>query len=320
MRTALLVVALASSVYAQPLAPAGTGVRYDGQKVVRATIRSQQDMDTMLSLSPDMWSHHVEVGGEADFQMLPGDMAALQASGVPFRVLIDDIQRNVDAERTRLAAPAAGHADGPFFTDFKTYAQVNDYLTTLHDLRPDLTEVFTIGTSLEGRAMRAIRIRGSSAGPDTCKPMILLTGTQHAREWIATMVSTYLADRFVRQYDTDPAVKAVVDSADIVIVPIVNPDGFEYTWTNNRYWRKNRRPNAGGSFGVDTNRNWGYKWGVILPHANAGNNDPNSDVYWGTAAFSEPETAAIRDYALSKPQIRWQHDIHSYGQWILYPW
>ncbi|MCC6659425.1 MAG: hypothetical protein IT437_00930 [Phycisphaerales bacterium] len=321
MRHALLVVAtlLACSVHAQPLAPAGTGERYDGHRVVRATVRSQRDLDTLLRLSPDMWSHRVEAGG-TDFRVPPGSMAALRASGIPFAVVVPDVQRAIDAERARLAPQAGGPIDGSFFDDFKTYAQVNAYLLTLRDLRPDLAEVFTIGASLEGREMRAIRIRNPQAGGGACKPMVLLTGTQHAREWIATMVTTYLADRFIRQYDTDPAIKAVVDAADIVIVPIVNPDGYEWTWTNTRLWRKNRRPNAGGSFGVDLNRNWGFKWGLPLPGGNGGNANPGSDVYWGTGPFSEPETAAIRDFALGKPQVRWHNDIHSYGQYLLYPW
>jgi murein tripeptide amidase MpaA len=122
-------------------------------------------------------------------------------------------------------------------------------------MRPDLAQVFAIGASLEGRPMRVLRIRNTAAGVGRCKPVILLTGCQHAREWIDDMVTNYLADQFLRRYDTDPSVRDLVDRADLVIAPIVNPDAYEYTWSTNRLWRKKRRPDTGGSFGVDLNRN-----------------------------------------------------------------
>jgi hypothetical protein len=112
----------------------------------------------------------------------------------------------------------------------------------------------------------------------------------------------------------------LVDNVEFLIVPVVNPDGYVYTWTTDRFWRKNRRLNAGGSYGVDLNRNWGHQWGVSLPHASAGSSTPTSSVYWGTGPFSEPETQRVRDYILSRPNIRAHNDIHSFGQMILHPW
>jgi hypothetical protein len=99
-------------------------------------------------------------------------------------------------------------------------------------------------------------------------------------------------------------------------VPLLNPDGLEYSIHVYRYWRKNRRSNVDGSFGIDINRNYGHKWGFDEVGSSG---TPASEVYRGTAPFSEPETDACRSLFL-------QHDFralvsyHSYAQIILYPW
>jgi len=100
------------------------------------------------------------------------------------------------------------------------------------------------------------------------------------------------------------------------IVPSFNPDGYEYSWTNNRLWRKNRRNNGGGAFGVDINRNFSKGWGL-----NSGSSgSPSSDTYRGPSAFSERESAALRDFMNTMPPIDAMIDFHSYGQHVLYPW
>ncbi len=97
--------------------------------------------------------------------------------------------------------------------------------------------------------------------------------------------------------------------------PCRHPDGYSYTWTNNRLWRKNRRPNPNGSTGVDLNRNWGYQWG-----GEGASTSQGSDTYRGASGFSEPETQAIRDFITNRPYIRAHVDVHSYSQLILSPW
>ena len=183
--------------------------------------------------------------------------------------------------------------------------------------RPDLAEGFTVGTSIEGRPIKGLRISNDAAYPGRRKAGMVFGATQHAREWIAPMVTMYLAEALVTRYDTDPAIKGFVDRIEFLIVPVVNPDGYVYAWTTDRLWRKNRRDIAGSAcFGIDLNRNWGYQWG--LPNGSSG--DPCNDLYRGTAAFSEPETAAMRDFIVARPWVRYVHDMHSYGQWLLQPW
>lgn len=103
---------------------------------------------------------------------------------------------------------------------------------------------------------------------------------------------------------------------DVYVVPMANPDGYVYTWTTNRFWRKNRRINADSDCnGVDLNRNWDFHFGV------GASDRPCSEVYKGPSAFSEPETRALRDAMLrEKDNLMLVLSLHSYGQFLLYPW
>src|SRR5207248_1728560 len=87
------------------------------------------------------------------------------------------------------------------------------------------------------------------------------------------------------------------------------------TWSSNRLWRKNRRNNLDGNYGVDLNRNWGYQWGGL-----GSSSSTSSDIYRGTGAFSEPETQALRDFITARPNTVLSFDLHSYSQIILEPW
>lgn len=309
---------LSAAAAGQPDAtdPAGV-VRYDGDALVRVRLDSTRAMRVIAQLSPDPWSHQ-PVNGLAEYRIPAANMEALRESGIEFEVLVEDLQRNIDAENARLrAAPAAPAPDAAWFNDFKNLAAIEAYMDELIALRPDLVTPFAIGQSIEGRTIRGIRITGAPTG--RCKPGFFINGTQHAREWISPMNVVYYADRFVRDYDSDPAIRDLVDRVEFHIVPLANPDGYVYSWTSDRFWRKNRRNNGGGIFGVDNNRNWGHAWGTLTT-GNGGSSNPSSQVYFGTGPFSEPENQAVRDYVLATPNIRTSNDVHSYGQLILHPW
>ncbi len=222
-----------------------------------------------------------------------------------------------------LAAPASGQID---FTNFKGPAAVSAALTNLQTRFPALAQVITIGTSVEGRSIQALKISDNVATSEPSEGAIILIATQHAREWLAEETALYVAEKILERYATDAVVHADVDRLEIYIVPVVNVDGFAYTWAApaNRYWRKNRRLNPGGTYGVDLNRNWGFQWAAVPAPADAGGSygtaTETSEVYYGTAPFSEPEIQAVRDLANSLPNLKAFEDIHTYSELYLAPW
>ena len=147
----------------------------------------------------------------------------------------------------------------------------------------------------------------------------LFTGMHHAREWISVEVTLRFVEFLLEQYDHNPRIRQIVDAAEIWVIPMLNEDGYRYTWTKDRYWRKNRRHNADNSYGVDLNRNYDADWG-----GEGSSKKGSSDVYCGTSPFSEPETDAVRN--LLDPKNGFMDDpagfidFHSYSQLILYPY
>jgi len=250
------------------------------------------------ALADDVW---LRTEGTLDVVVRADRLAEL---GMPYTVISSDIDADAAAEMARIRAGAVQSAD--WFAEYKEYGAITEKLQSLVAAAPDRTHLRVIGYSIEGRPIYALRIGAASA---TERPL-LVDGTLHAREWIASMTSTCIADRLVTEYDTNAAVRALLDRMPVWVVPVANPDGYQHAWSANRYWRKNRR----GSGGVDLNRNFGVGWGGRGSSASK-----SSDIYRGESAFSEPETRALRDLALTE-QVARHIDFHSYGQIVLYPW
>jgi murein tripeptide amidase MpaA len=202
---------------------------------------------------------------------------------------------------------------------YHSYSEIRDELQQLALNYPQIAKVYDVGDSWEktqgiaNRDIWAIKISDNVA-QDEDEAEILFIGSHHAREWISVEVPFYLAKYLVENYDTDPLISSYIDNGEIWIVPMLNPDGHQYSIDVYRMWRKNRRYNGGGIYGVDLNRNYSYMWGGP---GSSGN--PSSDIYRGPAPFSEPETQAIR-YLAQNHDFRAIISYHSYGQLILYPW
>jgi carboxypeptidase T len=173
-------------------------------------------------------------------------------------------------------------------------------------------EQYHSAASLEGRPILALRIGERRGGV----PKLLFMGCHHAREWIAVEVPFLLAKELVERADEAP-IAGWLGSGEIWVAPMVNPDGHEHSRTQARLWRKNRRRNADGSFGVDPNRNYGYMWGTLdIPTSS---HVPSDETYVGPRAFSEPETQAVRDL-VGCERFAGVITYHSYSQLILWPW
>jgi predicted deacylase len=185
--------------------------------------------------------------------------------------------------------------DAGWFDAYRDLDEVNAYLERIAALHPEVARVRELGRSAEGRPIRALEL--SAGAPAT----IVIDGGIHAREWISVMVATCLADRLA----DDPLLAQV----GFTIVPVVNPDGYAYTWTTDRTWRKTRRD----GHGVDLNRNFPIGWGGA-----DSSHDPSSPQYRGAYPLSEPESRALA--AAFDGRTRAHLDLHSFSQVIVYPW
>ena len=210
------------------------------------------------------------------------------------------------------------------YTVWRSYSEpggIRDELVSLTKQYPGLTKLVSLGKTVQGQDILAVKVtKNARQVRDGSRPATLYSSTQHAREWITTEMNTRLLRYMLEQYASDAAVHRVVDRTEMWFVPVANPDGYDYTFTEgNRLWRKNLRDNNGdgeitGYDGVDLNRNFPYRWG----YDNEGSSPaPSSLTYRGPAPGSEPETKAL-DGLMRRIGFAFQINYHSAAELLLY--
>ncbi len=288
-------------------------VRYDGQMVVRAEPADARQLLALTTLARSVWSHRVGIGLPVDVQIDKDRLAVLEATGLKPEVLIPDLQAAIVSERAQVEQVRALR-DAAFFQTYRTYEELDGFIDQLAQQYPGMTSTFFVGLSGEGRAIRGIRITGP--GNASARPALLIDGTQHAREWISPMTVAYIGEQLLARYATDVRVRTLLDNVEILVVPVVNPDGYAYTWSTERLWRKNRTDNGDGTFGVDLNRNWPVGWG-----GTGASHSTGDETYCGLGPLSEPEALAMSNLIVSLDGKLVGHiDFHSYSQLVLWPY
>lgn len=200
---------------------------------------------------------------------------------------------------------------------YHNYQEMTQKLQTLVTQHASMAQMSSLGKSVEGRDIWVVRISGDLAHADQL-PAAIFMGGHHAREHLSIELPIYYVEYLLSEYDKgNPRVQRLINSRDIHIIPMVNPDGAEYDIATGSYksWRKNRALNGKNSYGVDLNRNYGFGWG-----GGGASTNPGSDTYRGPQAFSEPETRAIKKYIEDHINITVLLSFHTFSQLILYPW
>jgi len=207
---------------------------------------------------------------------------------------------------------------------------VHEWLRSLPAEYPGLvTFVTDIGNSYEGWPLLAVKIASSAPGP---KNIVWFDGGIHAREWISPATVTYMLNAILEGYEAkDPEIVDLVDGLEIYVLPLFNPDGYDYTFPDpsnpnkptDRMWRKTRRPNTdvGNScIGTDPNRNWNNHWSEQGISRN-----PCAETYCGPRANSEREVEQVSDYLVwlnrdaDGRRFRGYINFHAYSQLWLSP-
>jgi carboxypeptidase T len=265
--------------------------------------KDPQTMEKLLQMNLDML---MEKEGRIYIVASPNDLTNLDSNDIHYHFKTQDFYPS-SQQKMSIQSGVNG--------EFHSYAELEHDLMELADVYPDLAKVFDIGDSLEQRNIYALKI-SDNVWAEEQEASVLFLGCHHAREWISVEVPFFLAKYLVEHYDSNTEVRQLVDNCEIWILPLINPDGLEYSIHFYRYWRKNRRNNGDGTFGVDLNRNYAYKWG----YDNEGSSpDSSFEDYRGPEAFSEPEIQAVRDLIAQKA-FQALVSYHNYSQLILYPW
>ncbi|KII85696.1 hypothetical protein PLICRDRAFT_701174 [Plicaturopsis crispa FD-325 SS-3] len=209
-----------------------------------------------------------------------------------------------------------------YHTVYHPLYEVDNFMHEIAKLHPASAQVVSLGHSGLQREMYGLTI--SQPAKDTVQKFgFVIMGAQHAREWVATATSLYLAHALVANASETHSLSHLLEDFDFYIIPSPNPDGYEYTWESDRYWYKNRMvlgPDA-KCVGLDMNRNWGYKWKPTATNfAKGPPTDPCSHWYPGGRAFEAPEVNNIANYISTLPNIEVFIDLRSYGQMLSAPY
>ena len=207
--------------------------------------------------------------------------------------------------------------------DWHHYHPLHTIYSWLEELnaRSPRVRLEVVGLTEEERKLVAVHVGAERED----KPVIFIEGGIHAREWVSPSTVTFMLKELV----TNPAYSHLVDMFHWIVMPVVNPDGYVYTFTKDRMWRKNRGRSKtllniiSNCRGVDLNRNFAYNWGedLGLLSSQAGTPLPCVETFIGDSAFSEPESQAVRNLVLRHANRMVAYiSYHSFGQKILYPW
>jgi hypothetical protein len=278
-----------------------------GEPVAQVHIATADPMglhDRLTDLGYSTGCAHPSAHGEVDLTVSHQDLLQLQAAGLS-PVIVD------------VAAPLRSKLGRQGFPSYSDLPTINAFMAGIATAHPNLARVVDVasvygpGSTFEGRPINVLKI-SDNVTQDEDEPQVLIVSCFHAREIVTPEIALDIINRLINGYGTDPVITNLVDTHEIWIAPVWNPDGFDYVWNVNSMWRKNRKLLAGGAVGVDLNRNFDLNWSSSC----GGSTNPSSDTYRGPSVGSEEETQTMVAFARDRRFAK-VLDYHSFGQQVL---
>uniref|UniRef100_A0A8B9WUA6 Carboxypeptidase A4 n=1 Tax=Bos mutus grunniens TaxID=30521 RepID=A0A8B9WUA6_BOSMU len=260
-------------------------------QVFRINIRNEDEISKLNrlvnsdNLKLDLWKSPSTLGHPADVLVpsfsLQEVKSFLEDHGLEYSVAIEDLQNVLDSEHQQLQRNVRQELSNNCF-NYGAYHTLEDF----------------------------------STGKGRQRPAIWLNAGIHAREWISSATAIWTARKIACDYGRDLVITSILEKMDIFLLPVANPDGYVYTHTHNRLWRKTRSVNPRSTcIGADPNRNWDSHFGGV-----GTSNDPCSDTYHGLHAHSEVEVKSVADFITNHGDFKCLIDLHSYSQLVMYPY
>lgn len=286
-------------------------VSYEGYKVYKLLNPDNKFVTTLnKDLSVNHQEHNFDFWSSDEVMVSPESqdffLKYVESKNIPCHTLIDDAEKVFEAEKKVLSKCKKISKGSISFDQYHRMEVIHDYLKQISESYPSLTELVELTKSGEGRSVYMLKI-GKNIGNSSA--VIFVEGGIHAREWIGPPVVLYIIQELLENVENSN----MIDTVEWHIVPLLNVDGYEYSHTTDRAWRKNRRPGTNCD-GVDPNRNFNFFW-------EQGVKDECSSTYRGPGPFSEPEISAVADHVTANSdKIKLYLSFHSHCSCILYSW
>jgi len=325
MKTAVVLLLCVALCAAAKKFPKRERKSYEGYKVIEVTPTTERQLHTLHKLTRnvnlDFWTEPRKVGVPVKIMVAPSVLDTMRllmsAADLHVSVVNENVQEGIDKEMRRLASKAANRAAGQAINldDFNTFEDIMAWVEQIKGQCPAgvTCETYSIGKSIYDYDLTVLKISKPGEG----RRAHWLDSAIHAREWLAPATLMKITDHLINDYNSDETVRRLVDTYDFYILPVMNPDGYIYSWQSDRYWRKNLNEDDGDffCFGVDLNRNYDVSW-----LSDGASDWVCLDIYAGSSPASEPETQAVQAEAqrIGSTILSWT-SIHSFSSLWLTP-
>ncbi|XP_022817990.1 carboxypeptidase B-like, partial [Spodoptera litura] len=267
----------------------------------------QKYMDVIFWRKPSMLYEDVQL------IVNPGDKEHFLERVYHFKMKVEEMLTDVNSafEAQTVTRYMRLNTDTYTWYHYHRLEDIYQWLTDMAVRYPNVMEVTSIGKSIEGRDINVVSLKRPGN-----KFKVIVEGGIHGDEWLSVEFVTYLINELVAKNNTgNYRLHDLSRKYDWYLIPVVNPDGYLYSHTTDRLWRKNRRGTA-NAIGVDLNRNFDYNFGKY-----GASTDPKADNYCGPRPFSEPEARVLADFITEKKQnLRFYFSFHAYGQKLIIPY
>uniref|UniRef100_A0A4W5RPE0 Carboxypeptidase A2 n=1 Tax=Hucho hucho TaxID=62062 RepID=A0A4W5RPE0_9TELE len=306
------------------LAAANCEKVFIGDQVIRVNVESEEQILLLRALEQDtywdldFWLHPVNTEVPVDIRVPYYSLYAvkdyLRAHNIQFSVMISNLQELLDEEKEEMEENNMRERSSKSF-NFGAYHPLETIYSWMDGLvaaHPNLVTKEQIGTSYEGRPMYVLKF---STGGDK-RPAIWVDSGIHSREWVSQATGVWTANKIASDYGTDASLTSLLNTMDIYLLILANPDGYVHSHTSDRMWRKTRSKNPGSMCrGVDPNRNWDAGFGG--PGAST---NPCSESYHGPSPHSEIEVKNVVNLVKNHGNFKSFISIHAYSQLLMYPY
>ncbi|XP_027805956.2 carboxypeptidase A5 [Marmota flaviventris] len=306
------------------LAAAWGQMNFTGDQVLRVLAKDEEqlsllrDLEVLKPQKVDFWRGPARpilpVDMRIPFSELNDIKAYLESHGLAYGVMIKDIQVLLNEEREAMARSRRLERSTSSFSysSYHTLEEIYSWIDNFVAENSNIVSKIHIGNSFENRSILVLKF--STGG--SRRPAIWIDTGIHSREWITHATGIWIAKKIVIEFGKNGLLTNILKAMDIFIELVTNPDGFAFSHSMNRLWRKNKSSRPGiFCIGVDLNRNWKSGFG-----GNGSNSNPCSETYHGPSPQSEPEVAAIVNFITKHGNFKVLISIHSYSQMLMYPY
>ncbi|XP_059409222.1 carboxypeptidase B2 [Carassius carassius] len=293
-------------------------------QVLAITVSTQEHVDTVQNLTShnetDLWQPaspiYITTNSEVHLYIRSTSVEfvteLLSKHGIAFRMLLENTPALIEMQtKNDTSDPRSG---GVFYERYHSLEDIYYWINKTRQDYSDMVQVILIGSSSEKRPLYVLKLSGRR---EEVKRAMWIDCGIHAREWIAPAFCMWFVKYSLAFYNQNTEITEILNNMDVYILTVMNPDGYKYTWTTDRMWRKNRSYNKESDcLGADLNRNFDANWCT-----KGASDNPCDPTYCGPFPESEPESQAVARFLRShKDTVKLYLSIHSYSQMLLFPY